>query len=159
MLYRLRKQRSQKFEIQLTSLIDIIVFLLVFLIQAATITKLNLNLRVNIELPRSETRDEADRGITVQLTKNLEVFIEDKSLALETGTLWTDNNANVIREKIKEVKLNLEQVINQSKTSERFNVVMNLAMDKGLDYLHVKNLMDIAAGLGIEQFKFIVMEK
>ena len=159
MLFRLRRKRDGKVELELTSLIDIVVILLVFLIQTSVISKLDLTVRENIELPDSSSVDGANRGITVQVDKNLQVYIEDKKMELSPGVLWTNSNSDIIKTRIREIKLSLEEVIKKSDNTERLDLVMNLVMHKELEYLHIQNFMTLAVGLGIQQFKFVVLEQ
>ena len=137
MLFRLRRKRDGKVELELTSLIDIVVILLVFLIQTSVISKLDLTVRENIELPDSSSVDGANRGITVQVDKNLQVYIEDKKMELSPGVLWTNSNSDIIKTRIREIKLSLEEVIKKSDNTERLDLVMNLVMHKELEYIIV----------------------
>lgn len=157
-LVRFNKKRNRKFDIQLTALIDIVVFLLVFLIQLATISKINLNLQSNIHLPSSQSLDDANRGITVQITKDMKVYVADELIPIEQGEFWSPNNIRLIYQKIKDVKTQMEEVIKKTANTERFDLVLNLAMDKSLSYINIKNLMDLSLNAGVTQFKFIVVE-
>lgn len=157
-LKRLLKGRNDKLDIQLTALIDIVVFLLVFLIQVVSISQIQLRLVGDIELPSSASVDAANRAITVQITKNLEVYIEDEKINLNPDQLWTAANSRIISDKLESVKNQFEEVIKKSNKIERFNLIVNLAMDKSLEYQNIKNLMDLSAHLGLIQFKFIVIE-
>ena len=159
MLFRLRRKKDKKVELELTSLIDIVVILLVFLIQTSVISKLDLTVRENIELPDSNSIDGAKRGITIQVDRNLQVYVEDQKLELSPGVLWTNSNADIIKSKIQGLKASLEEVIKKSENTERLDLVMNLVMDKELDYLHIQNFMSLAVSVGIQQFKFIVLEQ
>jgi biopolymer transport protein ExbD len=159
MLFRLRRKKDKKVELELTSLIDIVVILLVFLIQTSVISKLDLTVRENIELPDSNSIDGANRGITIQVDRNLQVYVEDQKLELSPGVLWTNSNADIIKSKIQGLKASLEEVIKKSENTERLDLVMNLVMDKELDYLHIQNFMSLAVSVGIQQFKFIVLEQ
>jgi len=156
-LKRFRQKREPQGDGQLTALIDIIVFMLVFLIQTVSISKLNMALQGDIHLPESKSYDESNRGISIQVTKNLDVFIENQKVALDGGSPWTPANSKIILGKLQEVKMKLEDIIKNSNTLERFNLIVNLAMDKDLDYSVIKNLMDLSTSVGITQFKFIVM--
>lgn len=150
--------RKEKVDIQLTALIDIVVFLLVFLIQVVTISKVSIHLQGDIDLPSSKSIDSVNRAINIQINKNLEVYVEDEKINLSPGDLWTENNSKLILEKIKAVKAKFDEVINKSTTVEKFSIIINLAMDKNLEYNNIKHLMDIAAYAGLVQFKFIVVE-
>ncbi len=157
-LIRFNNRRKEKYDIQLTALIDIIVFLLVFLIQVVTISKLNLTLQGDIVLPSSKSVDSANRAITVQITRNLDVYIENEKITLNPGPLWSDSNMKIIAQRLQQIKVDLNNVIEKSNNTERFNLVINLAMDKSLEYSNIKNLMDLSSALGLIQFKFIVSE-
>lgn len=150
--------RKEKIDIQLTALIDIVVFLLVFLIQVVTISKVSITLQGDIELPNSKSIDSVNRAINIQINKNLEVFIENEKIEVTPGELWTPANSKLILEKLKAVKAKFDEVIKSSTTVEKFSIIINLAMDKNLEYANIKNLMDIASYAGLIQFKFIVVE-
>ncbi len=157
-LRRFRKGRSDKMDLQLTALIDIVVFLLVFLIQVVSISKINISLQGDMELPDSTSVDSANRAITVQINRTQEFFIENVKINLNPGPLWTLENKRMIIERLQAVKNELDIVIKKSTVTERFNLIINLAMDKNLEYSNIQNLMDLAAGIGLIQFKFIVVE-
>lgn len=155
---RFGSSRKEKIDIQLTALIDIVVFLLVFLIQVVTISKVSINLQGDIVLPNSKSVDSVNRAINVQINKNLEVYIENERVALPEGELWTPENSRIILDRLKAVKDNFDTMIKKATGVERFSLIVNLAMDKNLDYANIKNLMDVAANVGLIQFKFIVVE-
>ncbi len=157
-LRRFRKGRNDKMDLQLTALIDIVVFLLVFLIQVVSISKINISLQGDMELPDSTSVDAANRAITVQINRSQEFFVENVKINLVPGPLWSIENKRLIVERLQAVKNELDVVIKKSSVTERFNLIINLAMDKNLEYSNIQNLMDLAAGVGLIQFKFIVIE-
>lgn len=155
---KFRKGRNDKMDLQLTALIDIVVFLLVFLIQVVSISKISISLQGDMELPSSTSVDSANRAITVQINRNQDLFVENVKMNLIPGPLWSIENKRLIIERLQVVKNELDAVIKKSSVTERFNLIVNLAMDKNLEYSNIQNLMDLSAGIGLIQFKFIVIE-
>ncbi len=157
LLFRKRK-RSKEFEIELTSLIDIVTILLVFLLQSSSVADYEIKLLTGLELPSSETVNLAKRGITVQMNKDYELYIEDKLVGKAINGQWESSlDLNFVKE-LDALRQSVEDVWKQKNNTERFHVVINLLMDKTLDYKQVKRIMDLSAGIGMEQFKFVTLD-
>lgn len=153
-----KRKKSKEFDIELTSLIDIVTILLVFLLQSSSVADYEIKLLTGLELPSSETVNLAKRGITVQMNKNYELYIEDKLIGKALNGEWeTSLDQNYVKE-LDILRQTVEDVWKNSNNTERFYVVINLLMDKTLDYKQVKRIMDLSAGIGMEQFKFVTMD-
>ena len=147
LLFRKRK-RSKEFEIELTSLIDIVTILLVFLLQSSSVADYEIKLLTGLELPSSETVNLAKRGISVQMNKDYELYIEDKFIGRANNGQWEATLSQNYVKELDVLRQSVEDVWKQKNNTERFYVVINLLMDKSLDYKQVKKIMDLSAGIG-----------
>lgn len=157
LLFRKRK-RNQSFDIELTSLIDIVTILLVFLLQSSSVADYEIKLLTGMDLPSSATVNLAKRGITVQMNKDYELYIEDKMIGKAENGSWNDDLSKNFVTELTIIKSGIEEIWKVKNNTERFYIVINLLMDKSLDYKQVKKLMDLSAGIGMEQFKFVAID-
>ena len=101
-----------------------------------------------MELPSSETVNLAKRGISVQMNKDYELYIEDKFIGRANNGQWEATLSQNYVKELDVLRQSVEDVWKQKNNTERFYVVINLLMDKSLDYKQVKKIMDLSAGIG-----------
>ena len=155
-----RNLKKKNLEIDITSLLDILVILLVFLLRAYNPDESILKIAENITLPFSDSRKIREKSITVQLDKNRKIWVEDKKIGLVKG----DKNQKIEklyrillkeRKKVGSVEINRDPAseLEIKKKTERINIVL----DQGLPYLFLKKIMYTANLAGFNKFKFIVV--
>ncbi len=156
---RTRRASAEPFELEMSSLLDILVILLVFLLKNYSVDEFALKINKGISIPDSISKTLTRKGITIQMSKDFEVFIEEKLITtLENDGQWSDEQDVLIKNELLALKENTEQIEMQSDKASGFNGIINLIMDRELNYEHIDKLMDISADSGYEQFKFIVIE-
>lgn len=156
---RTRRANAEPFELEMSSLLDILVILLVFLLKNYSVDEFALKINKGISIPDSISKTLTRKGVTIQMSKDFEVFIEEKLITtLENNGEWSDEQDVLIKNELLALKENTEQIEMQSDKASGFNGIINLIMDRELSYEHIDKLMDISADSGYEQFKFIVIE-
>ena len=143
----LRKEKGVM-DIDITSLMDIMVILLVFLLKSYNPSDLFVDLTKDINLPASSTIELGENSVIVKMDKQKRIFIDQRE--------FTDKNEMVSYLKVKMVELVKYKKIHNKKED---TFVLNLVMDESLTYQDFKGIMDQAAEAGYNQYKFIVKGK
>jgi biopolymer transport protein ExbD len=141
------RKKSEPMEIDITSLLDILVILLVFLLKSYNASNLKLNLVKNLQVPKSQVRKLGAHSVIVQVDKDKNIWIKRKKV----GSVKTS------QDKISALysALELEQKQYQAKNKKK-NTAINLVFDKELPYSQIKKIMHTSALAGYSEFKFIV---
>jgi len=141
-----RKQMETE-EIDITSLLDILVILLVFLLQNMTNAELNPEIIANLTLPYSKSMGLARQGVVAQVNKNKQIFIDN----MQIGTSLEDPNMkSVLVERLKSLKTDPKNVKYGNAD------YLNILVDRSLEYDYVQKLMSAAVEAGFAKFKLVV---
>lgn len=136
-----KKKSKGPMELDITSLLDILVILLVFLLKSYNASNLNVNLVQNLSLPVSKARKLGQHTMLIQVDKDRKIWSDNNLIATAT------DNEKVI----KDLKTFLEK-----DTSKKIDKKVNLVFHKDLSYKTIKNVMHTCATSGLTEFKFIV---
>lgn len=146
-----RRREKQEVDVDITSLLDILTILLVFLLKSYNASDLKLDLQKGLEMADSESKHMTRFAPVVQVSKEAKVFINNK----EIGRLPASGEMPVLTAKLKEEKARTEE--NNRKLRQNYNPeLVNLVFDKEMDYAIVQRVMHDSALAGYSQFKFIV---
>jgi biopolymer transport protein ExbD len=161
---RNRKRRGSKknFELDITSLLDILVILLIFLIKSYNSSGITMNIPEGIELPKSKSSSGNNPGVIIQVSKD-KIWVDSKTV-LDTANLpkaLYDHGGrriiplfNELQRKKEEIKKLALQTNNKAK---KFSGTANLIIDKSLKYKSLKRVMYTCATAGFKEYKFVVM--
>jgi len=146
-----RTREKQQVEVDITSLLDILTILLVFLLKSYNASDLKLDLTKGLEMADSDSKHMTRFAPVVQVNKDAQVFLNNK----EIGRLPASGEMIVLTERLKLEKIKTEE---KNKTiKQKYNPeLVNLVFDKGMDYEIVQRVMHDSALAGYSQFKFIV---
>ena len=158
----LKKKRLKKknLEIDITSLLDILVILLVFLLRAYNPDESVLQIVENLTLPFSDSRNIREESITIQLDKDKQIWVEKEKIGVVKGN--KNPKIDTLHEALIKERDRLEKVdvardpasqLEVKKKIERVNIVL----DQDLPYLFLKKVMFTANSAGFNKFKFVVM--
>lgn len=148
-----RKRDKQDVDVDITSLLDILTILLVFLLNSYNASDLKLDLQKNLEIAESKSRNMTRFAPVVQVNKEAKVFLNNKEIGrLPASGEMTSLTAALKTEKGKLESLNATKAENQKVNTE----LVNLIFDKDMDYSVVQRVMHDSALAGYSQFKFIV---
>lgn len=148
---RKKKVETSVEEFDITSLLDILVILLVFLLTRYDANEFKINLTNNLQLPSAFQKALIRRGEVIQVNSNLTVFLNNKSL----GSLFSGTTLEVLEEKLKERSKALNAKTTEGKKSSH---LINLVFDKGLNYESVDKILTLSARSGFTEYKLIVEE-
>lgn len=141
------RRRQKAMEIDITSLLDILVILLVFLLKSYNASDLKLDLVNKLTLPISKTRKLGNHSIIIQVDKDQKVWIKNQALGVIPVT-------GQRMEKLYDyLKGENTKTISDNKTPSK---KINLVFDKNLPYYAIKKVMHTCASAGLTEFKFIV---
>lgn len=148
-----RRKMNQDVDVDITSLLDILTILLVFLLQSYNSSDLRLDLVKNIDLADSKVREITKYAPVLQVTKESEVFLNNKSIGRLPASGAMNELTNALKtQRDQTAKDNATKSANQKHNEE----LINLVFDKDMDYEVVQRVMNDSAHAGYSQFKFIV---
>jgi biopolymer transport protein ExbD len=142
----------------MNSLLDVLVILLVFLIKNYTASEVELAIPKGILIPISSSQSYVHKGITIQISKEFEVYIENKLVTKLNDSNWEDKDKLSIKNELISLRDSIEQIAFESDEGVSFSGIVNLIMDRSVLFEHIEKIMDVSTEIGFEQFKFIVIE-
>jgi biopolymer transport protein ExbD len=146
-----RKRDRQEVDVDITSLLDILTILLVFLLKSYNASDLKLDLTKNLEMADSNAREMTKFAPVLQVNKEAKVFLNNK----EIGRLPASGSMSELTAALKAERAKTEE-INKGKLHPHKVELVNLVFDKDMDYNVVQRVMHDSALAGYSQFKFIV---
>lgn len=159
---RRRRNKKEEFELDITSLLDILVILLIFLIKSYNSSGVTINIPEGIELPKSKSSSVNSAGVIIQVSKD-KIWV-DSNTVLDSSdlpkALYDQGGRRIIplynelAKKIEDVKRLALQTNNKA---SKFSGVANLIIDKSIKYDYVKKIMYTCASAGFKEYKFVVM--
>lgn len=162
----IRHRRGRKgnagVDVDITSLLDILTILLVFLLQSYNSSGVVINVPKGIDLPRSASQTLNTFGVNVQVSKT-QIFVDDKEVVntdnVDTGTLFDEDGRRVapLYNELVKIKETIKQSEKLSPDAKKFSGVINLVVEKSLKYSYLKRVMYTCAAAGYKEFKFVVL--
>lgn len=142
-LHRLKKNKQQN-DIDITSLLDILVIMIVFLLKSYSASSLELNLSKELNLADTSSQDPAVKTITVQLNNKNILFYENR----EIGSI---NNSPTL--------LTLERLIKENTNKNMSNLPLSVVIDQEQKHKNIKKLINTIKMLEIKKFQLVLKEK
>ena len=158
---RVRKAAGA-FDIDITSLLDILTIMMVFLLQSYNSSGVVINVPKDIELPRSTSETLNTFGVNIQVSKS-QIWVDDKEVLntqnVDDRKLFDDSGRRIIPlfDQLVKIKETIKQSEKLSPDAKTFSGVANLVVDKSLKYNYLKKVMYTCAAAGFKEFKFVVM--
>ncbi len=157
-----RHKKSTTFDIDITSLLDILTILLVFLLQSYNSSGVVINVPKGIVLPQSNSESLNNFGVNIQISQS-QIWVDDKEVLnteeADGSKIYDDGGRRVIPlyDQLVRVKELIKQSEKLSPQAKKFSGIANLIVDKSLKYSYVKKIMYTCAAAGFKEFKFVVM--
>lgn len=157
-----RIKKREALDVDITSLLDILVILLVFLLQSYNASNLALHLAENTTPPESKARDLGENRILIQVNADHEIWVNDEKLPVKITT--RNQTFSPLAEKLNDALAVIGVDRNIASTDEGDEIDLeqkevNLVFDRDLPYEIISVVMETANSVGLSQFKFIVMAK
>lgn len=143
-----KREKSEPMDIDITSLLDVLVILLVFLLKSYNASDLKLNLVKKLTVPKSESRLLGNHTVIVQVNSEKQIFVNKEEVGFALGS--GENQA--LLAKLNEIRDGISERLPASKKEKKINLVF----DEGLPYKVMKSVMHTSAMAGYTEFKFIV---
>jgi len=143
-------------EIDITSLLDVLVILLFFLVLNYNPTDLEISPVSNVKIPLSLNREYGNRAVLIQISKDKDFYIG----SVFAGSLLSEEGRLSIKDKLQSAyKIQAEQFskMNQEMTKTHHMGNMNIMFDEELAFDSMNDVMRLAAANGFQHFKLIVM--
>ena len=156
-----RGKKNQVFDIDITSLLDILTILLVFLLQSYNSSGVVINVPKEIELPRSASETLNNFGVNIQVSKT-QIWVDDAEV-VNTDTpndqLFDEGGRRIVPlyNELVKIKETIKQSEKLSPQAKKFSGIANLVVDKSLKYSYLKRVMYTCAAAGFKEFKFVVL--
>ena len=122
-----RHKEREPVDVDITSLLDILTILLVFLLKSYNASDLKLDLQKGLEMADSDARAMTRYAPVVQVNKEAKVFLNNK----EIGRLPASGQMPVLTEALKKAKAGIESDNKKKAANQQTNTEMiNLVFDK-----------------------------
>ena len=156
------KKSGGTIDVDITSLLDILTILLVFLLQSYNSSGVVINVPKEIEIPKSSSETLNTFGVNVQVSKS-QIWVDDKEVvnteSIDQGQLFDEGGRRIIPlfNQLVKIKETIKQSEKLSPDAKKFSGVANLVIDKSLKYNYLKRVMYTCAAAGFKEFKFVVL--
>jgi biopolymer transport protein ExbD len=150
-----RRKRKKNFDvddIDITSLLDILVILLVFLLKSFNDSDLTVDLVNELALPYSMSRVAANSGVIVQVNKKRNVFVNTDVI----GNMSNPNTLPQVKLKLEEEHRKRVKMMRGDKPDPEKIKLVNFVFDKGLKYSDINQVIEIASDAGYGKYKLII---
>jgi biopolymer transport protein ExbD len=159
--FRGKRGRKEPFEVDITSLLDILVILLVFLLRSYNDSGIIINIPKEITIPKSESQSVNSAGVMIQVSGQ-KIWVDDEEVldsATVTGRVYDQGGLRILPlyNTLVKKKETINNISTQAIGEKKFSGIANLIIDKSLKYSYLKKLMYTCAEAGFKEYKFIVL--
>lgn len=158
------RKSAKSIDVDITSLLDILTILLVFLLQSFNSSGVVINVPKDIEIPRSSSETINSFGVNVQVSKS-QIWVDDKEVIntkdADPGTIYDEGGRRIVPlfNELTKIKETIQQSAKLSPEAKKFSGIANLVVDKSLKYNYLKRVMYTCAAAGFKEFKFVVLSE
>ncbi|MDH4466783.1 MAG: biopolymer transporter ExbD [Bacteriovoracaceae bacterium] len=143
-------------EVNLTSLLDVLIILLFFLLMSYNPSVLSIDPLKNVNPPFSESLEMGKEAIIIQVSSDKEVFLEKRKL----GNLDSQRDEEALESVFKkEFELQKQKFLKKFGAKDEQHKSINFILDGNLKYEQMEKLMLIASKSGFDNYKFVVRSK
>ena len=157
-----KRKNNKGFDIDITSLLDILTILIVFLLKSYNSSGIIINIPKGVELPKSESITLNTSGTMVQVSPE-KIWIDDK-LVLDaekdrSGNIYDDGGKLIVPlyNELVSIKNSIKQIELTTQGANKFSGKINLIVDKTLKYSYLKKVMYSCAEAGFKTYNFVVL--
>lgn len=136
------RRMSKNLEVDINSLLDILIILLVFLLKSYNPNSMKMNLVKNLKPPAINILKSAKKNYSLQVNEKMEVF-------------WEKEKFGVIGEK--NIYLRLKEKLRKLLLKAKKTPKINLYFDERVSYGAIKDIMDIFKENGVKKIKLILV--
>lgn len=145
-----RKKTKEPLDVDITSLLDILTILLVFLLKSFNASELEVDLMDKIKIPDSASRTFGHQGIQLQVNDKKEIWMNSIKLGRIPNS---EPEVDFLFEALKQEK---EKIKEKGQEELDSTEMVNIVMDETTKYETMRQIMHTSALAGFPRFKFIV---
>ncbi len=158
---RIKRNKKDIIDVDITSLLDILVILLVFLLHSYNSSGIVINVPTGIELPTSISPTPSTSGVMIQVSAS-KIWVDNEEVLnsenLPSRTYdYGGRRIIPLFDKLVAIKNKVKEVEKSSPQAAKFSGVANLIVDKSLKYSYLKKIMFTCAEAGFKTYKFVVL--
>lgn len=174
---RQRRRRNRAFGLQLTSMMDVLVIIVIFLLKNYGLSIMQVPQQDKLELPKSKAADVYGEGITLQIARD-KIMIDnepvvtfdgnpdDRKFQLPAGA-WDSQNAGhgifAIFDALKKKKEDFDTLASRAPdpaaAAKKWTGDLLVQADKDVPYELIRNVMYTAGMAGYKQFRLTVQKQ
>lgn len=163
--HRKRRSGQEVADLDITSLLDVLTILLVFLLMNYN-SGMVINIPDGIVIPKSASQDPNSAGVIIQMSAD-KLWVDDKEIMnlkdKQNNLKFYDEGGRRIVPLFNELVRKREDIEALKKSikreDEKFSGIANLVVDKKIKYTDVKRLLFTCAEAGFLKYKFVVLTK
>ena len=159
---RHRKKRSKRkvLDLDITSLLDILVIILVFLLKSYNTSGVIINVPQNVRLPLSQSKKMNTPGVSIQVSEN-KIWVDDELIIqdINSKNLFDHGGRRIIPlfDKLTKKRQTVELVNKKTSYSKKFQGSASLVIDKNVGYHLIRKVLYTAAESKFIKYKFVVL--
>ena len=163
MRYNVKKGRSTEMSLQITSMADCFIIILVFLLKSVATGALNINPSQGLTLPQARSNETAEQALTVEISEKA-VQVDNRLInplqhfRFNPSDLATNGISTALDMEISNQKKR-QELISQSNTDVKMDNKILVVADKRTPYVTIKSVLAAAAIHGYNDFKLVVAKK
>lgn len=150
-----RRRKNKQMDLDINSLLDILVILLVFLLKSYSASQIEISLPKKMEIPVSKSEDYGIPAPTIKVTKDGDIYL-NKNLVINKVKRKIDDDGKIsqLHEKLADIK---NKMLKENQKKDQKSI--NLVFDKGVKYKDMKLVMHTSSFSGYGKFKFLVQAR
>jgi len=158
---RVKRRKLPLIDLDITSLLDILVIMLVFLLKSYNSSSVIINVPKSIKLPNSVSQSMSTNGVIIQMSSS-KIWVDDKEVVDKTKSrshLYDHGGRRIIPlyNELVRKKLLITRSSKMSAQAKKFSGIVNLTVEKTLPYREIKRLLYTCAEAGFKTYKFVVL--
>jgi biopolymer transport protein ExbD len=160
--HRGQKKVAEDKDLVITSLLDILTTILLFLVVDTSLSGDVIPILPDIKIPTSLAQNHTGPAVTVQVSKS-QIYVEDLNVVnyekLQKDNILYDLGGRRIvplYNELVRLKDEVNSVKKQVPDAQEFSGLINLVVDESLTYETIKRILFTAAEAGYKEYKFIV---
>lgn len=162
-IIRMREYRRSKeaLVVDITSLLDILIIILFFLLKTYSTTGNVTNIAKEIKLPVSESLNVSTEAVVVQVSKT-KVWVDEKLVVTDDDPKtrlydWGGRRLVPLFNELVNKKNMIKRIKATSPEAKKFKGLVSLVIDKSIKYKELRKIMFTCAEAGYRQYKFVVL--
>ncbi|MFI5390625.1 MAG: biopolymer transporter ExbD [Bacteriovoracales bacterium] len=145
-------------ELDITSLLDATVIILIFLVQTFNSSGVISSLHSGIVPPFSDSKVINHPGVNVEVSSD-QIWVEDKLVVDDKTKMKTDHDGRRISslfDELDQKRQTVQLVEKSSPEAKKFTGAINLIVDKSIKYSHLKQILFTCAEAGYKTYQLVV---